>query len=245
MKMTERQLIERLLELQEHPELVSDEQLLQALDDPQMRNLVEQVTFAKRAFKNEALQEQECDIEEEWCKFTNKHFEEEGNAKQKNDSIGQRLKSIFHLSSLIFNQPKAASFIGLLVVSGIAFAAIHFVRLSSHTGELSKSPAQETRISNPHQQMAPTDAVKTDTAITTAQDSILGPVVFDNVRLDEMLPQMAAYYHTEVVFQNDAARELRFHFIWKHEDGLEHAIEKLNRFESLTVRLEKNKIIIE
>ena len=40
---TDRQLIERLLELQEHPEQVTDEQLQQALDDPQMRELVEQM----------------------------------------------------------------------------------------------------------------------------------------------------------------------------------------------------------
>ena len=44
---TDRQLIERLLELQEHPEQVTDEQLQQTLDDPQMRELVEQMAFAK------------------------------------------------------------------------------------------------------------------------------------------------------------------------------------------------------
>ena len=77
-------------------------------------------------------------------------------------------------------------------------------------------------------------------------------VVLDNVRLDEMLPRIASFYHTEVMFQNEAARELRFHFVWKHKDGLEHAIEKLNRFESLTIRLEEGggenqstKIIVE
>ena len=43
---TDRQLIEQLLELQEHPEQVTDEQLQQALDDPQMRELVEQMAGA-------------------------------------------------------------------------------------------------------------------------------------------------------------------------------------------------------
>ena len=49
--MTERQLIERFLKLQEHPELMDDEQLQQALDDPEMRELVEQVALVKRTFK--------------------------------------------------------------------------------------------------------------------------------------------------------------------------------------------------
>ena len=108
------------------------------------------------------------------------------------------------------------------------------------------------QISNPHQQMATTDTVEKDTTTTTTHNPIQEPVVFDNVRLDEMLPRIASFYHTEVMFQNEAARELRFHFVWKHEDGLEHAIEKLNRFESLTIRLEEDggenqstKIIVE
>ena len=231
--MTERQLIERLLELQEHPELVSDEQLRQALNDPKMLELVEQVAFAKRAFKDEELQEQECDIEEEWSKFANEHYDEESDAKYNNLFSNTQFRKI------------AASFVGLLVASGIAFAAIHFVRLNNHAGKDLKSQTQETQISNTHQQMMPTDTAKTDTISMTAQDSILEPIVFDNVRLDEMLPQIATYYHTEVDFQNEAARELRFHFIWKHENGIEHTIEKLNRFESLSLRYEQNKIIVE
>ena len=66
---TDRQLIERLLELQEHPEQVTDEQLQQVLDDPQRRELVEQMAFAKRAFKNEELQAEELDVDGEWEKF--------------------------------------------------------------------------------------------------------------------------------------------------------------------------------
>ena len=65
------------------------------------------------------------------------------------------------------------------------------------------------------------------------------------VQLEKMLTEIAAYYHVEVSFLNDDARQLRFHFVWKREDGLRHTIEKLNRFESLSVRLGENKIIVE
>lgn len=249
--MTERQLIERFLKLQEHPELMNDEQLQQALDDPEMRELVEQVALVKRTFKNEELQERVCDIDEEWRKFAVKHFDE-GNATR-TDMPSSMSQSVNGDSSQNKNHQLrkiAASFIGLLVVSSIAFAAIQIVR--HHGGGDLKSPTQEMRISNPHQQTAPSDTDEPDTTITMAQDAILQPVVFDNVRLDEMLPQIASYYHTEVSFQNETARELRFHFVWKHEDGLKHAIEKLNRFESLSVRLEEGdgehqstKIIVE
>ena len=208
---------------------MTDEQLQQALDDPQMRELVEQMAFAKRAFKNEELQAEELDVEGEWEKFAADHYGEE-------DGEGAGFTLFTHHSSL---QKMAASFIGVLLVSGIAFAAIRIVR---HVvgGDL-KSPTQEVRISNPPQPLSPlpADTVKTDTTTTVE------PVVFDNVPLEKMLMEIAAYYHVEVSFLNDDARHLRFHFVWKREDGLGHAIEKLNRFESLTVRLDENKIIVE
>ena len=246
--MTERQRIERLMELQEHPEQVSDEQLQQALDDTPMRELVEQMAFAKRAFKNEELQEQECNIEEAWSMFASKHFDEKNYTKQHHHSIGNRVKSISHFS--LFNQPKAASFIGLLVVSGIAFAAIHFIQLNSDPKP--QTVKTEQPVANDHTSVLAKDSAQTDTTTTPTQDVVMEPIVFDNVRLGEMLPQIASFYHTEVMFQNESARELRFHFVWKQEDGLKHAIEKLNRFESLTVRLEEGddenqstKIIVE
>ena len=226
---TDRQLIERLLELQEHPEQVTDEQLQQSLDDPQMRELVEQMAFAKRTFKNEELQTVEPDVEGEWEKFAADHYGEE-------DGEGAGFTLFTHHSSL---QKMAASFIGVLLVSGMAFAAaaIHIVRMvNSHKAETVQT---EQPASYKPSTALPADTVKTDTA-TTVQ-----PVVFDNVPLENMLTEIAAYYHAEVSFLNDDARQLRFHFVWKREDGLRHAIDKLNRFESLSVRLDENKIIVE
>ena len=224
---TDRQLIEWLLELQEHSEQVTDEQLQQALNDPQMQELVEQMAFAKRAFKNEELQTEEPDVEGEWEKFAADHYGE--------DNSGKTIISLFTPHSSL--QKMAASFIGVLLVSGMAFAAIHIVRMAG--SQKAETVQAEQPVSYKPSTALPADTVKTDTT-TTEQ-----PVVFDNVPLEKMLTEIAAYYHVKVSFQNDDARQLRFHFVWKREDGLGHAIEKLNRFESLSVRLDENKIIVE
>lgn len=224
---TDQQLIERLLELQEHPKQVTDEQLQQALDDPQMRELVEQMAFTKRVFKNEELKDVHPDVEGEWEKFAIDHYGEE-------DGEGANYSLFTPHSSL---QKMAASFIGILLVSGMAFAAIHIVRMVN--SQKAETVQTEQPASYKPSSVLPADTVKTDTT-TTEQ-----PVVFDNVPLEKMLTEIAAYYHVEVSFQNDDARQLRFHFVWKREDGLGHAIEKLNRFESLSVRLDENKIIVE
>lgn len=213
---TDRQLIDQLLEWQEQEHLTIEE-----LDDPQMRELVEQMAFVKRAFKNEELQAEEPDVEGEWEKFAADHFTSHS--------------SLFTLHSSL--QKIAASFIGILMVSGIAYAAIHFVRMADNRKPQSVQGEQPV---SPQSSMAlPTDTVMTDTTAT------LQPVVFDNVPLEKMLTEIATYYDAEVSFQNNAPRQLRFHFVWKPEDSLEHAVKKLNRFESLSLRLEDNKIIVE
>ena len=206
---------------------MTDEQLQQALDDPQMHELVEQVAFAKRAFRNEELQAEEPDVEGEWEKFAADHFGK--------DNTAEANSSLFTFHSSL--QKIAASFIGVLLVSGMAFAAIHIVRMVSNQ-KAETVQVKHTTSYKPSTAL-PADTVKTDTMTT------MESVVFDNVPLEKMLTEIAAYYHAEVSFLNDDARQLRFHFVWKREDGLGHAIEKLNRFESLTVRLDENKIIVE
>ena len=191
---TDRQLIERLLELQEHPEQMTDEQLQQALDDPQI--LVEQMAFAKRTFKNEELQAEEPDVEGEWEKFAADHYGEDNNGKTN--------FSLFALHSSL--QKIAASFVGVLLVSGMAFAAIHIVRMVNN--QKAESVQVERPASYKPSTALPADTVKTDTTDTVQ------PVVFDNVPLEKMLTEIAAYYHAEVSFLNDDARQLRFHFVW-------------------------------
>ena len=206
---------------------MTDEQLRQTLEDPQMRELVEQMAFAKRAFKNEELQAEELDVEGEWEKFAADHYGE--------DNSGKTNFTLFALHSSL--QKIAASFVGVLLVSGMAFAAIHIVRM------VNSQKAETVQVEQPVS-YKPSTELPADTIITDTTDTA-EPVVFDNVPLENMLTEIATYYHVEVSFMNDDARQLRFHFVWKREDGLGHAIEKLNRFESLSVRLEEGKIIVE
>ena len=185
------------------------------------------MAFAKRAFKNEELQAEELDVEGEWEKFAADHYGE--------DNSGKTNFTLFALHSSL--QKIAASFVGVLLVSGMAFAAIHIVRM------VNSQKAETVQVEQPVS-YKPSTELPADTIITDTTDTA-EPVVFDNVPLENMLTEIATYYHVEVSFMNDDARQLRFHFVWKREDGLGHAIEKLNRFESLSVRLDENKIIVE
>lgn len=194
----------------------------------------ELLALTKQAFVKREVEKESVPVDEEWEKFAAEHAEEL-EALEKDEP---RTATITRLMGIL-PYKVAASIIGILFTAGVAFAAIHIVR--HFVGGDLKSPTQEVRISNSSQPSPalPTDTVKTDTTTTTK------PIVFDNVALDKMLPQIASYYNKEVDFQNDDARQLRFYFVWKQDETLDVVLHRLNLFESITVELKSDKIVVE
>ena len=249
--MTEDKRIEWLLELQEHPEQLTDEQLQQILADDEMRQLVQQLGFAKRAFKHDELtnergQSDACinsverggrrrsqltndtqDVDDAWEKFAACHAEKLDTL----DEGGHKSRFILHL----LPHKIAASFIGVLLASGIAFAAIQIVR-NINTSKPQLPTTEQTADIEPVTSL-PTDTVNTDTISTE-------PCVFNNVPLDSMLTAIAAAHGIQVEFKNEAARELRFHFVWKREDSLMRVVEKLNTFEAVNIGIEDKTLVV-
>ena len=190
--------------------------------------------LTKRAFVKREVEKESVPVDEEWEKFAAEHADEL-DALEKDEP---RTVTITRLMGIL-PYKVAASIIGILFTAGVAFAAIHIVR--HFVGEDVKSPTQEVRISNSSQPSPalPTDTIKTDTTTSTK------PIVFDNVALDKMLPQIAAYYNKEVEFQNEDARQFRFYFVWKQDETLDVVLHRLNLFESITVELKSDKIVVE
>ena len=225
--MTEEKRIEWLLELQDHPEQLTDEQLQQILEDDEMHQLVQQLGFAKRAFKHDVIKNDTPDVDAEWEKFAASHAEsldalEEG---------GQKPRFALHLAT----HKIAASFIGVLLASGIAFAAIQIVRNISTPKPQLPTTEQATNI-EPITSL-PADTVKTDTIPTESY-------IFNNVPLDSVLTAIATAHGVGVKFENDAARQLRFHFVWKREDSLTRVVEKLNTFEAVNIGIEDKTLVV-
>ena len=214
--------IRQLLEMLDHPEAYTEQEIHDIINrDEDTRETYRLMVESKRSSRNRQ-DKNPVDVDDAWQQFN------------------QRL------------QPKqrgrgwmkmAASFIGVLLVSGIAFAAIHIVR--HYVGQDMPTPPQETQMIEPHQQVALDDTVKVETADTVASMAIMEPVVFDNVPLGEMLPEIAAHYDATVTFANDKARRLRFRFVWNPQQDIDQVVNDLNQFESLTVTLKDNQITIE
>ena len=250
--MTEEKRIEWLLELQEHPEQLTNEQLQQILADDEMHQLVQQLSFAKRAFKHDELNNDAPDVDAEWEKFAASHAEELTNAARAEGKLActmpckeeedesqldaldeEKPKSHFHI--YLFRHKIAASFIGVLLASGIAFAAIQVVRNIS-----TPKPQQPTK-----EQMTDINPVAPLPADTVQADTIpVEPYIFNNVPLDSMLTAIATAHGVGVEFENEAARHLRFHFVWKREDSLSRVVEKLNTFEAVNIGMEDKTLVV-
>ena len=89
-------------------------------------------------------------------------------------------------------------------------------------------------------------AERTSEMAQETSDSIakVESVVFDNVTLDSIVQEIAAYHHMDVDLQNEQARQLRFYFVWKQDDSLQEVMEKLNMFEPVNMTIENGKLTV-
>ena len=178
------------------------------------------------------VEKESVPVDEEWEKFAAEHADEL-EALEKDEPRTATIKKLMG----IVPYKVAAGIIGILFTVGVAFAAIHIVRMVSHSKPQAMQ-AEQTISAKPTSTL-PTDTIKTDTTANAK------PIVFDNVALDKMLPQIASYYNKEVEFQNEEARQLRFYFVWKQDETLDVVLHRFNLFESITVELKSDKIVVE
>ena len=211
---------ELLLRMLEHPEQYSDEQLLELLADEECRELYEAMRLSADAFE---VEDAKAKIsaglkDEEWQKFSMTHD---------TDSNGRTVRRHFSLSKI------AALFIGVLMLSGIAYAAY---RMAHRAGEASQKPVQEQPMANSPQQVLieePADSIKQ------------APVVFENAELQTMLNEMATYYNYKVTFRTEAAKHIRLYFTWDKASKIEDVVATFNKFERIHINIENQTLVVE
>ena len=137
----------------------------------------ELLALTKQAFIKREVENESVPVDEEWQKFAVEHADEL-EALEKDEPHTATIKKLMG----IFPYKVAASIIGIVFTVGVAFAAIHIVRMVSHSKP--QAMQAEQTISAKPMSTLPTDTIKTDTTTSTK------PIVFDNVALDKMLPQI-------------------------------------------------------
>lgn len=123
----------------------------------------------------------------------------------------------------------AAVFIGLIMLSGIAIAAIQYIRYIDDKQTLQKTPVATTRQQPVAESEAPADTLRT----------------FENEELEDILSEVADYYHLRTQYRDDEIRHIRLYIKWNKNQGAEAMVERLNGFEKVNVSLDKDLLCAE
>lgn len=119
----------------------------------------------------------------------------------------------------------AAMFIGVLLISGIAIAAIHIIQ--SRSEQPKESVADTTSQLSTHNPQFEENSVR-----------------FSNTTLDSLLSVVSRHYHHAVCFHNDTLRQLRFTIGWDCSQPLSTFLNDVNEFEGLKLVDERDTIFV-
>ena len=217
--------IRQLLEMLDNPKAYTEQEIQDIINrDEDTRETYRMMVEGKRSSRQRQA-DKPIDVDAAWQKLSEKLI-------VKSEEFATASPAAKPYSTLM---KIAASFIGVLLVSSIAFAAIQIVRYAQQN-----TPKPEEVINTPKPAIiTPTDTLTTDTI------AVPQPIIFDNIPLEKMLPEIAAHYDTKVTFVNEEARQLRFRFVWNPQKGIDLVVSDLNQFEHLTVTLNDNQITVE
>ena len=213
-----------LLQMMEQPQHYTEEEWQEILADVEYRELYTLMSKTQSAiYATRADQEVTDDmINAEWQRLSD----------EKRKATGKRVSGNEVRSEKYSLLKFAAVFVGILMLSGIAFAAIH---IASHYN----ASEQETKvIKNSQPSTSSPQLAEPDTIVT------LQPKLYDNVPLGEIFEELSAYYNVKVVYQNEDAPRLRLFYQWKPEYTLEKVVEMLNNFEWIQIQTENDTLFI-
>ena len=204
------QKIQLLLDMQEHPEQFSEQALQTMLDDPEVRELMEATAQLKQAMMSD--EDNVSNVDAEWQRFAQTHLTE-----QKAEHSWLKI---------------AATFIGILMMSGIAFAAIHIWNLT-----LAPTPKGEGSEYN-----MVSDTIRQSSPLPPEESGEVTPVRYAEATLEQILTDMTGYYGLTLNWKSEEAKTLRLFYVWNKQQSAEEALRSMNSFER--IRLELNDSIL-
>ena len=187
----------------------------------------------RQMYAQESLHNDEIDtkdiIDEEWTKFEAEHFENEKMKNKENETISHSL-----ILSLSKYQKIAAMFVGVLMLSGFAFAAVQMMNNSSQKAQEEQIVATEN--SQP----------STLNSQLTEQDSALDKtIVYEDTELAIILSDVATFYQAELVYKSEASKHTRLYFTWDKQQTIDDLIDTFNKFERIHITRDNQKLIVE
>ena len=171
----------------------------------------------KEVFCGETIGKEETD--EAWNRFASKHFPAEEEPQQ---------TSMQSKSPLL---KMAAAFAGILIISGLAFAAI---KMSHH--DAGEQALQTARTSPTEQKQTVEEKEEKRAAMRT--------VTFEDAELQQIADSLSVFYNVTPVFIQQQARHLRLYYEWNQRSSISEVVSEINHFDHINITLQGDSIII-
>ena len=127
----------------------------------------------------------------------------------------------------------AATFIGVLMLSGIALAAwIAYPKASP-----SPSEREDVEILD--------NAASDDPTSSPSEGREETIRVFEDAELRQIVDSLSVYYKVKPGFRHDAVSHLRLYYEWDQRHSLGRVVSELNHFDRVSIHLKGDSIIIE
>ena len=142
-----------------------------------------------------------------------------------------------------YRQPMrwAAILITVAALSGISYAAIHHFQKTREEKQVTGVMPQQKPLAR---EVVWKKESKSVTSTLEEPDSTRHDQHFNNVPLQQIMQQISKDYGVDVVFNNDAARTIRFYISWDAEETLSNIVNRLNHFEKVHLTLSDETITI-
>jgi hypothetical protein len=158
-------------------------------------------------------------IDEEWTKFEAEHFRSE-----RSDVRGKRIPFL----------KIAAMIMGVLMLSGIAYATIYIISSNSQKAQEEQTMATaNSQLSTLNSQLAEQDSTQHK------------PIVYENAKLEVILDDIATFHQVEPVYKKEETKHIRLYFTWDKKQDLDNIIDTFNKFERIHITRYDKILIVE
>lgn len=199
------------LDAQLHPELYTDEELDHLLAE----QAGDEMSLLKRALASKEAKDN-LNIEEEWKKWEESHA---ASSSLEETSLSSKQNAWLKI---------AAAFVGLIMLSGFAYAAYYVI--SPHETNQQLAAADSLQQDSSKEQKTAT--TQTWQKIEPSKDA---PVIFEDAELRTILNYISEKAKVKVEYRNAASAHIRFYLQWENQDTLEDIIDKINHFQKVHI----------
>ncbi|MDE7345734.1 MAG: DUF4974 domain-containing protein [Muribaculaceae bacterium] len=216
-----------MLDLTEHPEKYSPDEVREFLSHPEMKEIYEILCKTSSVLNsNDRISDEFIDME--WQRLNTEYSAEHKNGKP-------------FFKRLLIPSSRIASFVVIILTSMVALA-VGIVVSVSVIDKKTDAPEVEKPLETSNKTMTFSDTITMSPKDMKAE---VNPVIFEDASLEEILKVISEHYDVRVEFRDQESSGIHLFYKFDSRLPLEDILDQLNTFDRIDIRKEGNLLIVE